>query len=339
MLYYYINEVFFFKNNPQQFGGAHSRMTRTRTHILFLYQARLVLRLMVLAAVVVLYFAWDQAFDAARSGFFQGLSPMHLLWGLWMVDMIFQLFPSRNMLAMGCQKMFPSHAKPSGETPTAEAWAAWRRENRRGACTVALSWLGLSAGVAALRFSGLMGVRGLVLLSTVFYVCDLICVLFWCPFQKLMMRNRCCTTCRIFNWDHVMMFTPMAFLGSFFAASLFAMALVVLLVWEIQYARHPELFWDRTNAALRCANCTDRLCAVKRAFHKRAREVGSQAAAAAGAVSAVAADAVSAAAAGVASTADAMADKAAEMVESSAGAMAGAAQAVTSRNPTPHHSA
>ena len=39
------------------------------------------------------------------------------------------------------------------------------------------------------------------------------------------------------------------------------------------------------------------------------------------------------------STADAVADKAAEMVESSAGAMAGAAQAVTSRNPTPHHSA
>ena len=23
---------------------------------------------------------------------------------------------------------------------------------------------------------------------------------------------------------------------------------------------HPERFWERTNAALRCASCTDKLC-------------------------------------------------------------------------------
>ncbi len=314
-------------------------MTRTRTRILLLYQARLTLRLTVLAAVTALYFGWDQAFDAARGGFFDGLSPMHLLWALWMVDMAFQLFPSRNLLAMGCQKMFPRHAKPSGETPTPAQWSAWRRENRRGTRTVALSWLVLAAGIAALRFSGVFQAEELVLLSTVFYVCDLVCVLFWCPFQKLMMKNRCCTTCRIFNWDHVMMFTPLAFLGSFFAVSLFSMSLVVLLVWEIQYTRHPELFWDKTNAALRCTNYTDHLCAVKRTFRRKAREVGSQATAAAGAMSAAAAEMVSAATAGVVDTADAVVGKAAEMVESSAGAVAEAAQAVVSRKSTSHHSA
>lgn len=299
-------------------------MTKTRTRILLLYQARLVLRLAVLVAVTVLYFLYDRAFDAAKGGFFRSFSPMHLLWALWMVDMIFQLFPSRNVVAMGCQKMFPVHAKPTGVEPTPAQWAAWRKENRRGARTVALSWLALTAVIAVLRFTGILRGKELVLLSTVFYVCDLICVLFWCPFQRLMMKNRCCTTCRIFNWDHIMMFTPMAFLGSFFALSLFGMSLVVLIVWELQYARHPELFWDKTNAALRCDNCTDRLCTVKRACRARAQEVGSRAAATA---------------AGVVSTAAAVSDKAAEMVENTADAVAGAAQAVTSRKQKPHHSA
>ena len=299
-------------------------MTKTRTRILFLYQARLVLRLSALAVVTGLCFAWDAAFDVVRGSFFSAFSPLHLLWGLWMLDMVFQLFPSRGLVAMGCQKMFPLHAKPSGETPTAAQWSAWRKENRRGARAVALSWLALAAGIAALRFSGLLGARGLVLLSTVFYVCDLICVLFWCPFQRLMMKNRCCTTCRIFNWDHIMMFTPMAFLGSFFAMSLFAMSLVVLFVWELQYARHPELFWDKTNAALQCANCTDRLCTVKRVCRAHAQKVGSRAAATA---------------AGMVSTAAAVGDRAAEVVENTADAVAEAAQAVSGRKPKSHHSA
>lgn len=286
-------------------------MVKTRTRMLLLYQARFLLRTAVLALVAVLYFLYDRAFDAAQGGFFKALSPMHLLWALWMVDMIFQLFPSRGLVAMGCQKMFRTHAVPSGAQPTAEEWKAWRKENRRGAALVAASWLVLTAAIAVLRFAGVLRTKELVLLSAIFYVCVLICVLFWCPFQKLMMKNRCCTTCRIFNWDHIMMFTPMAFLGSFFALSLFGMSLVVLVVWELQYARHPELFWDKTNAALRCSNCSDKLCTIKRHCSAKARAV------AAGAVSA---------AAGVASTAAAVSDKAAAVAEITAGAVAEAAQ-------------
>jgi len=90
-------------------------------------------------------------------------------------------------------------------------------------------------------------------------VCDLICVLIWCPF-RLIMKTRCCTTCRIFNWDHLMMFTPMLFVKSFFAASLLAMAIAVWAVWELCVAIYPERFWEGSNDALKCANCTDKLC-------------------------------------------------------------------------------
>ena len=84
-------------------------------------------------------------------------------------------------------------------------------------------------------------------------------MLIWCPF-RLLMRNRCCTTCRIFNWDHLMMFAPMLFVRSFYAQSLFLMSLLVFLVWELCILLHPERFLEQSNAALACANCTDKLC-------------------------------------------------------------------------------
>ena len=72
----------------------------------------------------------------------------------------------------------------------------------------------------------------LFLFTVFFYVCDLICVLIWCPF-RLLMRNRCCTTCRIFNWDHLMMFAPMLFVRSFYAQSLLLMSLVVFIILKL----------------------------------------------------------------------------------------------------------
>ena len=106
---------------------------------------------------------------------------------------------------------------------------------------------------------GVLNRAGLFLISVLFYVCDLICVLIWCPF-RLLMRTRCCTTCRIFNWDHLMMFSPMIFLGGFYAVSLIVLAFLAWLVWELCIMMYPERFWDKSNAALKCSECTDKLC-------------------------------------------------------------------------------
>ena len=92
-----------------------------------------------------------------------------------------------------------------------------------------------------------------------FYVCDLLCVLIWCPF-RLIMKNKCCTTCRIFNWDHLMMFSPSIFIGGFYALSLVCMAVLCFIVWEVAVLVFPERFSEITNEALRCNNCTDKLC-------------------------------------------------------------------------------
>ena len=120
-------------------------------------------------------------------------------------------------------------------------------------------WCVMLAVIGVCYHLGLFGKPVLFLISVFFYVCDLICVLVWCPF-RLTMGNRCCTTCRIFNWDHLMMFSPLIFMGGFYAVTLVIPAALAWLIWEVTVLMYPERFWDRTNAALRCASCTDKLC-------------------------------------------------------------------------------
>lgn len=122
-----------------------------------------------------------------------------------------------------------------------------------------LIWVGLLAALAVLFFTGVLGRDEIFLVAVFFFVCDLICVLVWCPF-RLIMRNKCCTTCRIFNWDHLMMFSPFVLTPGFYTTSLLIVAFAAWVVWEVCVMVYPERFWERTNVALQCANCTDKLC-------------------------------------------------------------------------------
>lgn len=134
------------------------------------------------------------------------------------------------------------------------------RKSDRGANKVLVSWVLMTIALGALRSTEVFGPEELLLAAVFFYVCDLICVVVWCPFRTFLMKNRCCTTCRIFNWDHMMMFVPFLFVPGFYGWTLAGLAAVVTVVWEVLWRRHPERFWEGSNQALRCANCTDRLC-------------------------------------------------------------------------------
>ena len=56
------------------------------------------------------------------------------------------------------------------------------------------------------------------------------------------------------------MCSPLMFMGGFYAVSLVIMAVLDWLVWELCVMMYPERFWDKSNAAFKCANCTDKLC-------------------------------------------------------------------------------
>ena len=191
--------------------------------------------------------------------FFETPSALHLLWFVWVGDMLLQIVPIKSRLALGSQKLFANHFRPIREKINRAALKEYVRSTTKAAYKVMLLWCALIATLGVLYFCGKIGKIGLFMISVLFYVCDLICVLIWCPF-RLIMRNRCCTTCRIFNWDHLMMFSPLIFTGGFYGLSLAAIAFVAWLVWELCVLIYPERFWDGSNAALKCSECRDKLC-------------------------------------------------------------------------------
>jgi len=228
-----------------------------------LYKHRFVVRCAVLALTLALFFLAPEQFDVLSGyAFFHQFSIFHVLWIIWVVDMLLQLVPSRKYWPLGSQKFLKACFQPlkAYMEKTDQGLLRFIYKSNRDTLLVGSIWLLLIIVIGVLHFTGVLSRNVLMVISVLFYVLDLVCVLYWCPFRVWFMKNRCCTTCRIFNWDHMMMFSPILFVPGFFTWSLCALALLVFLVWEITFSLHPERFWEGTNEALKCSNCTDRLC-------------------------------------------------------------------------------
>ena len=231
-------------------------MSDTRRKYIF----RLVGRIIILLVCAALCFAYPQVFDILEGWqFFEGVSILHVLWIIWVIDMILQIIPIKNEVPLGSQKLFANRFRPIREKINHDALKKYIVDTTKAAYKVLVLWCLLILLIGILYFAGVIGKTGLFMISVLFYVCDLICVLVWCPF-RLMMKTRCCTTCRIFNWDHLMMFSPLVFAGGFFALSLVVIAVLAWGVWELCILMYPERFWEHSNVALKCSECTDKLC-------------------------------------------------------------------------------
>lgn len=193
------------------------------------------------------------------NNFFKEFDILHLLWGVWVCDMIYQILPIKNKVALGSQKLFANRFKPILEKINYEALKNYVVTTTKAAYKVFIIWAVVNIVLGILYYTNVINKIWLFMISVFFYVCDLICVLVWCPF-RLLMKNKCCTTCRIFNWDHLMMFTPLIFVGGFYSTSLVIMSILAWLVWELCVMMYPERFSEMTNAALKCSECTDKLC-------------------------------------------------------------------------------
>ena len=229
------------------------------------YFARLAGRCLIFLACIAMYAYRRDFFDVLEGmNFFRTLSPLHFLWAVWAVDMFLQIVPIKNKVPLGSKKLFASHFKPIREKINYEALRTYIVSITKDAYKVFLLWCVLIAGIGVLYYMGLLDKIDLFMVSVFFYVCDLICVLFFCPFQFFLMNNRCCVNCRIFAWGSWMMASPLMTVLHWYAQSLFWMGVVVLICWEVRFFRHPERFWHGSNLALRCDNCTDRLCRYKK---------------------------------------------------------------------------
>ena len=223
------------------------------------YFARLFVRIVIFISCLSLCFK-PNFYDILNGmNFFNGFHILHLLWLIWIFDMILQIIPIKNKVALGSQKLFANRLQPTRGKINYKKLKNYIKNTTVSAYKVFIIWGLLIVVIGVLYYFNIINKIWLFMISVFFYVCDLICVLIWCPF-RLIMKNKCCTTCRIFNWDHLMMFSPLIFSGGFFAISLVVMSLLAWVIWELCILIYPERFSEMTNVALRCSKCTDKLC-------------------------------------------------------------------------------
>ena len=179
-----------------------------------------------------------------------------ILWILFVSEMVARFFPS-GIRSPGCQKQFARNFQKTGNTEIVVA-------DNHATILVVFIWILFNCIFGALHMIGVLNDDFMLLLCSLFSVGDMICILFFCPFQTWFFKNRCCVTCRIYNWDFAMMFTPLFFVPNLYTWSLLFLAVVLLIVWEIIFFFHPERFSENTNAFLSCEGCTEKLCIHKK---------------------------------------------------------------------------
>ena len=76
--------------------------------------ARFVGRCMALAAGVFFCIVSPQSFEVLEGlNFFRRFSALHLLWIIWVGDMLLQLLPAKRDIALGSKKLFKQYFTPA----------------------------------------------------------------------------------------------------------------------------------------------------------------------------------------------------------------------------------
>ena len=184
---------------------------------------------------------------------------LRIVWVVFTVEMILRFIPNR-LESPGCQRQFARNYQKTGEINIAI-------QDNNATVLVFLIWISFNMVFGGLYMAHIVDEGFMLLLCCAYSVCDMICILFFCPFQSWFLKNKCCSSCRIYNWDYAMMFTPLLFILNRYTWSLLALSLGLMFRWEITFFLHPERFSEKTNAYLRCANCTEKLCTHKKQLH------------------------------------------------------------------------
>ena len=225
--------------------------------IMRLHYVRLVYRSVLFVLLLAGYIAYRlRSGDEIISTLEKQPAILTVTWVVFVCEMITRFFPSR-FESPGSQKQFRRNYIKSGNTDIVI-------QDNNAVVLVALIWIVFNGIIGALRMNDIIDDGIMILLCSAYSVCDLICILFFCPFQSWLMKNKCCGSCRIYNWDYAMMFTPLFFVRWSYAWSLLVLSIALLIRWEITFYRHPERFSENTNEYLRCVNCREKLCTHKK---------------------------------------------------------------------------
>lgn len=128
-----------------------------------------------------------------------------------------------------------------------------KKQNRQ-ALKIALIWIIFLILEGLALYLNIITEKEVILGLIILRIVDQMFVMIWCPFGAIM-KNKCCTTCRIYGWNQLMLNSPMIFFPAVYSYSLIILSMIPFIQWEVAIRRHPERFSARSNAAIRCSNC------------------------------------------------------------------------------------
>ena len=110
----------------------------------------------------VLFCIYDPGqFDVLQgTNFFRSFTWLHLLWGIWVIDMAAQLFPLKAHISLGSQKLWKMRFEPIRqelqEKVTVDALKKYIMNTTRAAYKVFLIWTILIASLGFLKLFGVL---------------------------------------------------------------------------------------------------------------------------------------------------------------------------------------
>ncbi len=183
---------------------------------------------------------------------------VYFIWLFVMADIISNFIPALNPHASSGKIHRANYQPPKNGYDETMIRTASKKSYKKSALLF-IPWI-IGNGIVCAYLSP----YACVVLSALYFAGDMVCILFWCPFQRLIFKSRCCCTCSAFCWGYVMFCTPLLFINSFFTYSLFLTSASLFLFWEYTRFIHPERFFEQSNEALSCKNCDKTFCKMKK---------------------------------------------------------------------------
>ena len=230
------------------------------------YWGKLIFRCVLFGVILLCYVLRPEDFEVLHGlGFFHQFSSIHIVWLLWLWYMVEKMLPFPDLKPKGSMKYLRSCYQEAPQKDD-KAWRDILKEqiktdNKRAGLVLVCWGIGIMILYLLLREEWIQAAH-LFLLSCLFYIGDLVCILIWCPFRSIFMKNKCCTQCRIYNWDTIFLIVPLLLVPGFYSHSLGVLALVNVGIWEVTRIIHPERYYAISNAMLQCRNCKGELGCV-----------------------------------------------------------------------------
>lgn len=224
------------------------------------YRIKTVFGFLALVVFIYMYICNPENLNFTSSKRWFGVD---IFWCVLFVDLLWRFIPGK-FHHIGQQKYLKCNFEPSKSYEEKKGLTEKELQNKKKtdkrALNVALAYGLLNLLWFVLYFLGIFRPQELFGIMLLYFVGDMICVHWFCPFRTLFLKNRCCNVCRIYNWDSIMLVFPLLIVPCLYSWILGGIAVVYTIVWEVSYYKHPERFYGSSNARLNCDRCDHGMC-------------------------------------------------------------------------------